>query len=65
MRRYSLNRKTKETDINVEVNIDGNWEEGRKFLIKNDNWIVDQFLHYNENVVDMRDIFHCNVWMSG
>ena len=24
MRRYSLNRKTKETDINVEVNIDGN-----------------------------------------
>ena len=23
MRRYSLNRKTKETDINVEVNIDG------------------------------------------
>ena len=23
MRRYSLNRKTKETNINVEVNIDG------------------------------------------
>ena len=38
--------------------IEDNWEEGRKFLLKNDNWIVDQFLHYNENVVDMRDIFH-------
>ena len=27
-------------------------------LLKNDNWIVDQFLHYNEKVVDMRDILN-------
>ena len=26
--------------------------------MKHDNWIVDQFLHCNEKVVDMQDIFN-------
>tara|TARA_B110000967_G_C18809787_1_gene522945 strand:- start:40 stop:966 length:927 start_codon:yes stop_codon:yes gene_type:complete len=40
--------------------IEDKWTEGVEFLLKNDNWIVDQFLHYNEKVVDMRDIYELN-----
>jgi SAM-dependent methyltransferase len=40
--------------------IEDKWNEGVEFLLKNDNWIVDQFLHYNEKVVDMRDIYELN-----
>ena len=38
--------------------IEDKWKESIAFLLKNDNWIVDQFLHYNEKVVDMRDILN-------
>ena len=53
----SESNKFLECHFNVpESKIEDNWEEGIKFLINNENWIVDQFLHYNEKVVDMRDI---------
>ena len=43
-----------------ESKIEDKWEEGVEFLLKNDNWIVDQFLHYNEKVVDIRDVYELN-----
>jgi 2-polyprenyl-3-methyl-5-hydroxy-6-metoxy-1,4-benzoquinol methylase len=48
-----------ECHFNVpESKIEDKWKEGLSFLLKHDNWIVDQFLHCNEKVVDMRDIFN-------
>ena len=38
--------------------IENQWKESVNFLMKHDNWLVDQFLHYNEKVVDMQDIFN-------
>ena len=38
--------------------IEDKWKESVNFLMKHDNWIVDQFLHCNEKVVDMQDIFN-------
>ena len=52
------NNRLLDCHFNVpDSRIEDNWEEGRRFLLNNDNWIVDQFLHYNEKVVDMRNIF--------
>ena len=55
----SESNKYLECHFNVpESKIEDKWNEGVEFLLKNENWIVDQFLHYNEKVVDMRDIYN-------
>jgi len=57
------NESNKYLDCHFNVpdsKIEDKWSEGVEFLLKNDNWIVDQFLHYNEKVVDMRDIYELN-----
>ena len=55
----SASNKYLECHFNVpESKIEDKWKEGVEFLLKNENWIVDQFLHYNEKVVDMRDILN-------
>lgn len=36
--------------------IENDWEKTLKFIIEEPQWLVDQFLHVNEKVVDMEDI---------
>ena len=36
--------------------IENNWEKTLEFVMKEPQWLVDQFLHVNEKVVDMEDI---------
>lgn len=36
--------------------LEDDWEESLKFVLNNDAWLVDQFLHYNEKTVDIKDI---------
>ncbi len=57
----SESNKLLDCHFNVpDSKIEDKWKEGVDFLLKNDNWIVDQFLHYNEKVVDMRDVYELN-----
>ena len=37
--------------------IENDWEKTMEFVTKEPQWLVDQFLHVNEKVVDMEDIF--------
>lgn len=39
-----------------DLNIEDKWSESIEFVLNNDSWLVDQFLHYNEKVVDIKDI---------
>lgn len=36
--------------------IEDNWEQSLDYALKHPQWLVDQFLHVNEKVVDMEDI---------
>jgi 2-polyprenyl-3-methyl-5-hydroxy-6-metoxy-1,4-benzoquinol methylase len=36
--------------------IEDKWTESLDFVLHNDAWLVDQFLHYNEKTMDMKDI---------
>ncbi|WP_110932786.1 class I SAM-dependent methyltransferase [Paenibacillus bouchesdurhonensis] len=36
--------------------MEDDWEESLQFVIQEESWLVDQFLHYNEKVVDMMEI---------
>ncbi len=50
--------KLMECHFNVpDSGIEDDWDKSLKFILNNDAWLVDQFLHYNEKTVDMKDIF--------
>jgi len=39
----------------ADSDIEDDWERSRDWVLDKDPWIVDQFLHYNELVVDIED----------
>lgn len=56
-----LLKKTKHKNIECHFNvpnaeIEDNWEKSLEFVLNNDVWLVDQFLHYNEKTVSMHEI---------
>ena len=54
-------QKTKPEHIDCHFNvpdskIEDDWERSLEFVLNNDAWLVDQFLHYNEKTVSMNEI---------
>ncbi len=51
------NKKDISCHLNVHLpEIENDWEKSVEFIMKEPQWLVDQFLHVNEKVVDMEDI---------
>jgi SAM-dependent methyltransferase len=51
------NKKDISCHLNVHSpEIENDWDKTMEFVMKEPQWLVDQFLHVNEKVVDMEDI---------